>query len=278
MSARVTLVICVYNQLALTRACLDSLGATTEPFELLVIDNGSTDGTRQFFERFPHPYRLRYDFYGDNRSVIASLNRAWRQAQTEFICLLHNDTEMITPDWLGRLLAPFREPDVGMTGLFGAKRVRRQGNFASRTIVHSLAEGPTVRPPWEEVAVVDGVCMCLRRDLMDSVGGFDEAYGFYHGFDKDLSFAVRETGRRCLVVHAPFYHRGGGTRTREFTSRPERERKDLRLRHQVIARFTEKWGHRLPCDVRSVGDRVRDWIGSKLLASGGRRVAVPTGR
>ncbi len=265
MSARVTLVLSVFNQLALTRACMESLRASTEPFRLVVIDNGSTDGTREFFERFAYPFPLRYDHYGVNTSVIASLNRAWRQAETEFICLMHNDTLMVTPDWLARLLAPFADPGVGMTGLFGVKRVRRTGNFVGRTIVHSLAEGPTVRPPWEEVAVVDGVCMCLRRDVMEAVGGLDEAYGFFHGFDKDLSFAVRETGRRCLVVHAPFHHRGGGTRARDFAARPERERTDLVLRRAVIERFVRKWGHRLPADVRPVRARVRDWVGAKLL-------------
>jgi GT2 family glycosyltransferase len=265
MSPRVTLVMSVFNQLPLTRACLASLGASTEPFRLVVIDNGSTDGTREFFERFPYSVPLVYDDYGVNTSVIASLNRAWRWVETEFLCLLHNDTEMVTPDWLARLLRPFADPTVGITGLFGAKRMRRSGNFMSRTVVHSLAEGPTVRAPWEEVAVVDCVCMCMPRALMEEVGGLDEAYGFYHGFDKDLSLAVRERGRRCLVVHAPFHHWGGGTRTTDFATRPEREKKDLTLRDVAIARLREKWGHRLPVDVRPRPQRLRDWFQAKLL-------------
>jgi glycosyltransferase involved in cell wall biosynthesis len=233
----------------------------------VVIDNGSIDATRELFDRFAYPFPLTYDRDDLSTTVIAALNRAWRLATTEYICLLHNDTELITPDWLDRLLRPFEDPRVGMTGLFGAKRIRRTGNFAGRTIVHSLAGGPTVRPPWEEVAVIDGVCMCLPRRLMEAVGGLDESLGFFHGFDKDLSFAVRERGRRCLVVHAPFHHRGGGTRTREFADRPEHERADLTQRKQAIARFIAKWGHRLPCDVRPVGDRVADWVRGKLTSA-----------
>ena len=270
VSARVTLVMCVFNQLPLTHACMESLRATSEPFNLVVIDNGSTDGTRQFFERFEYAFPLRYDPYGINTSVIASLNRAWRYAETEDICLLHNDTEMVDPEWLSRLLTALQEPDVGITGLYGAKRVRRSGNFVGRTIVHSLAEGPTVKPPWEEVAVIDGVCMCLPRELMEVVGGLDEGYGFIHGFDKDLSFAVRETGRRCLVVRAPFFHRGGGTRAHEFARRPDQERSDLALRKRAINRFIQKWGHRLPCDVRPVSERVRDWLTSRILPTTAR--------
>ena len=259
MSARVSLVMCVYNQVALTRACLDSLWATTEPFELVVIDNGSTDGTRELLEHFPYPFPLRYA-EGSNRSVIAELNRGWRLASSDVVCFLHNDTEMIEPRWLSRLLSALEVPGVGLAGLYGIKRVRRNGRYVGRTIVHSLAEGPTVRPPWEEVAIVDAVCLCLPRAELEAVGGLDEGYGFFHGFDRDLSFSVRERGLRCVVVHAPFHHRGGGTRTREFSARAGRERADLADRDAVLARFVAKWRHRLPADVRPFGQRVRDWL------------------
>ncbi len=264
MGVRVTIVMSVFNQLGLTHSCLESLRRTTEPFRLVVIDNGSTDGTPQFFERFEYPYPLRFERHLENRSVIVTLNRAWRLADTEDVCILHNDTEMVEPEWLARLLAALDTPAAGLTGLYGIKRLRRNGRYVGRTIVHSLSEGPTVRPPWEEVAVVDSVCMCLPRALLEEVGGFDEGYGFYHGLDRDLSFAVRERGRRCLVVRAPFVHHGGGTRTSDFGARPERERRDLTGRRLVLERFRTKWGHRLPCDVRSTRERVTDWLRAKL--------------
>lgn len=264
MSPRVTLVMCVFNQLELTRACLTSLAATTEPFEMIVIDNGSTDGTPRFFAGLHAPYRLRYERSERGGSVIARLNQGWRLATTEFVCLLHNDTEMLEPAWLGRLLAALSAPRVGLAGLYGAKRVRRDGRLVGRTIVHSLAGGPTVRSPWEEVAFVDAVCLAAARTTLEAVGGLDEGYGFFHGLDRDLSFAVRELGRRNVVVYAPFHHRGGGTRTRDFAERPEREQADLRLRGEVLDRFRRKWAHCLPADVRPLGARVRDWIAARL--------------
>ena len=259
MGAGVTLVMAVLNQLELTRACLRSLTATREPFELVVIDNGSTDGTAAFLERWDGPFPLRVE-RGGGGSVIAALNRGWRLAETDAVCLLHNDTVMVEPTWLSRLLDALGAPGVGLAGLDGVKRVRRNGRYVGRTIVHSLADGPTVRAPWEEVAVVDGVCLCLRRAVLESVGGFDESLGFFHGYDRDLSFAVRETGRRCVVAWAPFHHRGGGTRTREFAAGPEREYEDLAQRRLALDRFVAKWRHRLPCDVRARGERVRDWL------------------
>jgi GT2 family glycosyltransferase len=244
---------------------MESLRATTEPFRLAVVDNGSPDDTPRFFENFPYPYPLRWQRHETNQPVIVALNRAWRMAETEFVCILHNDTEMVEPTWLTRLLAPFADPSVGITGLYGIKRLRRDGRFVGRTIVHSLAEGPTVRPEGEDVAVIDSVVMCLPRRLMEEVGGFDEGYGFYHGLDRDLSFAVRERGRRCVTVRANFVHHGGATRTRDFRAKPDRECSDLALRRAVLDRFVAKYRHRLPCDVRPLPRRIGDWIDAKLL-------------
>jgi len=250
----------VHDALATTRACLESLHATDEPFALVVVDNGSTDDTPRWFGEFPYAWPLRYERNPTNASVLAAYNQAWRLADTEFVCFLHNDTTMLDPRWLRHLLTPLASPDIGLSGLYGVKRVRRDGRYAGRTIVHSLAEGPTVRPPWEEVAAVDGVCLCLRRDVLEAVGGVDEGYGFFHGYDRDLSFAVRETSRRCVTVYAPFHHAGGGTRTRGFVSHPERERRDLAERRAAIERFARKFAHRLPSDVRPASTRVTDWL------------------
>jgi GT2 family glycosyltransferase len=259
----------LHDGLATTRACLESLRATSEAFALVVVDNGSTDDTPRFFREFAYPWPLAYARNEDNASVLAAYNQAWRLADTEFVCFLHNDTTMLEPAWLTRLLAPFATPDVGLTGLYGVKRVRRDGRYAGRTIVHSLAHGPTVRAPWEEVAVVDGVCLCLRRATLEELGGIDEGYGFFHGYDRDLSFAVRERGRRCVVVYAPFHHAGGGTRTREFVARPELERRDLAERRAATARFARKFAHRLPADVRPLTARVAGWLGARCSARGG---------
>src|SRR5262249_49195500 len=137
-------------------------------------------------------------------------------------------------------------------------KVRADGRYAGRSIVHCLAGRATLRTPMAEVAVVDGVCLCLRRSVFAAVGGFDESYGFFHGYDRDLSFSVRDAGWRCAVVNAPFIHRGGGTRTGE--NAPVAAAEDLAQRRDALRRFATKWRHRLPCDVRNVRERVGDWL------------------
>jgi GT2 family glycosyltransferase len=254
----------VFNGLAHTRACLESLRATIEPFRLVVADTGSTDGTPELLDRFPYPYPLTTVRSETNGNVIAALNRAWRLADTEFVCLLHNDTEMVEPAWLSRLVAALAEPDAGLAGLYGAKRLRASGRLVGRTVVHSLLPKPTVKAPWEDVAFVDAVCLCISRRLLEAIGGLDEGYGFYHGIDRDLSLAVADRDRRCLIVHAPFWHHGGKTRTRGFDEDPGLERADLARRDLALARFAEKYRHRLPLDVRGRRERVRDWVRTRL--------------
>src|SRR5204863_113454 len=149
---------------------------------------------------------------------------------------------------------------------------------AGRTIVHSLAEGPTVRAPWEEVAVVDGVCLCLRRATLEAVGGIDEGYGFFHGYDRDLSFAVRETGRRCVVVHAPFRHAGGGTRRLAAAATTAGDAGSALIAHTAAAYAALRLS-RLDTVLReaeaavAAGDKARDWPFTGTFVARARRFA-----
>jgi len=260
----VTVVMCAYNELARTRACLDSLRATTTPFSLVLMDNGSTDGTPNAIRSASYPFPIDYVRSETNEPVIATLNQGWRRARSDAICFLHNDTEMPDPAWLAKLTTALGSPGVGLAGLYGAKRVRKTGTLSSRTIVHSLLPTPTVKAPWEEVAFVDSVCMTVRRETLEQVGGLDESYGFYHGLDRELSFRIRSQGLRCVVVQTEFIHHGGATRTRDFKSAPKRERTDLSARASAMKRFATKWRSSLPADVRPPRERLLSWLQSRV--------------
>ncbi len=247
----------MYNQIALTRACLESLRGTACPFELCIVDNASTDETAAHFARWSGTPTLRYHRNGENAGLIRALNQGAAMARGETLCFLHNDTEMRDRRWLDKLTdAVGPGTRVGLAGLYGARRVRRDGRYAGRSIVHCLAEGPTMREPVTEVAAVDGVCLFVPRAVFTEVGGFDEGYGFFHGYDRELSFAIRATGRRCVVVDAPFLHRGGGTRT--GPAAPVSPARDLIQRRAALTRFAERWKDALPADVRSIRERLAD--------------------
>ncbi|HET7342168.1 MAG TPA: glycosyltransferase [Methylomirabilota bacterium] len=254
----ISVVMPVFNQLALTRTCLESLRGTSEPFELCVVDNASTDGTEAFFRAVRLPVPLRYHRNAANVGLIRALNQGAALAGGDVLCFLHNDTEMRDVRWLARLRGALAEPGVGLAGLYGARRLRRDGRYVGRTIVHALEGRANLRADAVEVAAVDGVCLTLSRAVLAAAGGFDEGYGFFHGYDRELSFAVRAQGLRCVVVNVPFVHRGGGTRT--AADAPVRAAADLAQRRDALARFARKWRHRLPCDVRPWRERVAGWL------------------
>lgn len=255
----ISVILVVHNQSALTRACVQSLRRTGRPFELCVVDNASRDETESDFAHWSGPPRLRYHRNTENVGLIRALNQGARLAGGDRLCFLHNDTEMLDSSWLDKLDSALTSGNrVGLAGLYGARRLRRNGRYAGRSIVHSLAEGPTLRRPVVEVAAVDGVCLFIPRALLHEVGGFDEDFGFFHGYDRDLSLAVRAAGYRCAVVNAPFAHRGGGTRT--GAAAPVAPAQDLAQRREVLGRFVNKWGHALPLDVRTLRERLADRV------------------
>jgi GT2 family glycosyltransferase len=274
VSASIAVILVVHNRCDLTRACLASLQGTTAPFDLVVVDNASTDDTPAFFATLARSRAVVYRRNPENVGLIRALNQAARLAGAEFLCFLHNDTEMREPRWLERLQgALVRGPRVGLAGLYGVQRLRRDGRYVGRTIVHALDGTGNLRRPVVEVAAVDGVCLFIRRALLETVGGFDEGYGFFHGYDRDLSFAVREAGWRCVVVDAPFVHRGGGTRTGDGA--PLRSDDDQAQRRLALERFARKWAHRLPADVRTWRERLRDRLWPRRGRGGRGRVAYP---
>jgi len=254
MSA-ISVVMVVHNQVALTCACLASLAATTVDFELCVVDNASTDDSGSCVRTLSGGRPFRYERNAENVGLIRALNQGARLAGGDVLCFLHNDTEMREPAWLARLTRALAD-GAGLAGLYGARRLRRDGRYVGRTIVHALVAGANLSAPVMEVAAVDGVCLCLSRAVLQAVGGFDEGYGFFHGYDRDLSLAVRETGRRCVVVEAPFVHRGAGTRA--GAGAPMAADEDLAQRRAALARFAAKWRRRLPADVRSPWERLVD--------------------
>ena len=114
----ISVVMAVYNQLALTRACLDSLRGTSEEFELCVIDNASTDGTAEYFTRAARYFSLRYHRNAAAVGGVAALNQGAALAAGDVLCFLRSGTEMKDVRWL-------QDRVTKLTGLRGAVGDRR---------------------------------------------------------------------------------------------------------------------------------------------------------
>lgn len=209
-----------WNRRPLLQACLASLerpqGST---FEVVVVDNGSTDGSldwlRQYTEHAPYPVRIIAN--SDNYGFCQANNQGIQQARGEFIALLNNDAEA-EPRWLQHLLGAFGDPQVGMAASKilvwedpriidkvghliypdGQNRGRGTGQ---------LDAGQFDRV--EEVLWPDGCACMYRRAMLDEIGLFDEDL-FAYGDDADLGLRARIAGWGCLYMPAAVvrHHRG----------------------------------------------------------------------
>jgi GT2 family glycosyltransferase len=212
-------VIPTWNGAALLGPCLEALEAqTARELEVLVVDNGSTDGSRALLAaRFPWAHVIGLP---DNRGFSAAVNAGIAQARGDVIALLNNDTRA-DPRWVETLASTLAaRPDIGFCAskMLSMGDPRRLDNAGIDYRVDGFAITRGAREPdgavWSVPREVFGACAgaaAYRRALFEDVGPFDERFFAYYE-DVDLSFRARLRGWRCLYVpDAVVLHRQGAS-------------------------------------------------------------------
>lgn len=239
--ADLSVVILSWNTRALTRGCLAALRADAGPprREILVVDNGSEDGSADMVAReFPEVVLIRN---AENRLYAAANNQGARRASGRYLCLLNSDTR-VTHGALARLVSFLDEhPDYGAASPMlldfdgTVQRACRRFPPLSLPLVEStsLRHLPFGRRLADHARMSDfdhrssrdveqppAACMVLRRREYLAMGGLDPTLSLYFN-DVDLCRRLWRAGRRIrYVADAAVYHqRGGSTRELELTSR-----------------------------------------------------------
>ncbi len=248
MPPRASVLIVTYNNLALTRLCLASLqrAAGSLPFEILVVDNASRDGTIEYLRTVEEsallPFRVLCN--PDNRGFAAANNQAASLARGEVLVLLNNDT-VVTPGWLDRLVDHLaKNPGIGQIGPV----TNSCGNEAELECSYTtLGEMAPFASSYTEahagqlanLPMLTLFCAALGRDLFERIGGLDERYRVGMFEDDDLSLAIQSRGLRCVAAHDVFVHHYGRA---SFSRLAPREY--LRLFWENRRRFERKWQQR----------------------------------
>lgn len=219
MAPTVTLVILNWNGRHYLQPCLDAVRAQTfTDFEIILVDNGSTDGSVEFLrQRYPD---VRLIVNQRNLGFAAGNNQAIRASRSKFVATLNNDTE-VEPQWLEALVDTMEsETQIGMCAskmIFAHRRdmINSSGICADRAgIAWDRNGGQPDRPNQNIVRPVFGPCAgaaLYRRSMLDDVGLFDEDF-FAYLEDVDLAWRGQLAGWQALYVpQARVYHYHSGT-------------------------------------------------------------------
>lgn len=203
---KVTIIILTWNGLAYTRRCLETLRARTPrpAYEVVVVDNGSTDGTLEYLKSLPW---VRLIENGRNLGFVRGNNAALTRCEgdTDFL-LLNNDTEIFQTDWLARLQeCAYSSPEVGIVGA----RLRRPDGMLQHAGTYMPIEtfwGQQIGACEKDInqfnadAEVEGVvfaCVYLKREVYERVGPLDEDY-FSYFEDSDYCLKAQRQGFKVV--------------------------------------------------------------------------------
>jgi GT2 family glycosyltransferase len=263
-SALASVIIPCFDQLHFTRLCLAALVRHTRaPWELIVVDNGSTDSTAAYLQGVQDTAPLRVEVVSnpENLGFPAACNQGLKAARGDYLVLLNNDT-VPTDDWLDQLIALAESaPQIGMVGPMSnyAKppQLVEQVPYADLDSMHRFASHwrGQHRGQWFTAPKLSGFCLLLKRRVLEAVGGLDERFGIGFFDDDDLALRVRQAGYDLAVAHDLFVHHFG---SRTFAGAGI----DIEaLLQENQARFAAKWGQAAGID-RAQRVALTPWTGS----------------
>lgn len=220
----VSVVVVTWNRRDLLQSCLQSLRLQqlNKPFEVIVVDNGSVDGSAEMVEReFAHsmsPVKLIRN--PRNYGFCAANNQGFAASTGEFVALLNNDAEA-DPRWLAELMRAFEgRPEVGMAAskilvYEDPRRIDKAGHLIypdGQNRGRGTGEFDTGQyDKIEDVLWPDGCAAMYRRAMLDQIGGFDEDF-FAYADDAELGLRARIAGWKCLYApQAVVRHHRGST-------------------------------------------------------------------
>ena len=248
----VSIIIPTRDALEVLRPCIESvLRLTTyERFEIVVVDNGSTDAaTLAYFEDLASEPTIRILRYDAPYNYSAINNWAAEMATGSYLCLLNNDTEVLEPDWLTEMMRYAVRSDVGAVG---AKLLYADGTIQHAGVVIGMGEGAghahRFQPSGEAgyfgqphvaqfVSAVTAACLVVAKTKFQAVGGLDAQNLAIAYNDVDHCLKLQAAGwRNVYVPHAVLLHHESKSRGSDVSpEHVERYTRELRV-------LQERWG------------------------------------
>jgi len=208
-----SIVIVTFNQLPQTRVCVDSLRhVTDEPYELIFVDNASTDGTPQYLESLRDATVIRN---AENRGFPAAVNQGIAAARGDQILLLNNDT-VVTTGWLRRMLdALYAENHIGLVGplsnnVSGEQQIPVDYDDLSALDGFAWTLAQHNHEQTTDTDRLVGFCLLIKRAVIEEIGALDERFGLGNFEDDDFCRRALQAGFQAVIARDAFVHHVGG--------------------------------------------------------------------
>ncbi|MGG3140511.1 glycosyltransferase [Bacillus subtilis] len=237
---KTSIIVLTYNQLALTKQCLESIWKHTnnECIEVIVIDNGSHDGTRDYLKQITS---IKAIFNKTNEGFAKACNQGLEVASGDNILFLNNDT-VVTNQWLEPMIKLLYQDDkIGMVGpvsnyVSGPQQV--PVNYTNVEEIEDFSRLYCLQQRGRSKAVLRlvGFCLLVKKKVLDEVGGFDERFVGGSFEDDDLSLRVLQAGYQLKIALDSFVHHHGHA---TFTGNPDLSISQLYEENRQ--RFIDKW-------------------------------------
>lgn len=238
---KTAIIILTYNNLQYNKECLESIRKYTKEgtYEVIIVDNCSTDGTRDWLKEQTDIKLLLND---ENVGFPKGCNMGIELAEKDSDILLLNNDIVVTPRWLDNLrICLYSDEKIGAVGAMCNQFANHQGiegaytnndelvQFADKINISDISK-------WEEKNFLIGFCKLIKRAVLDKIGGLDERYSPGYVEDNDLSISIINEGYKLMLCHDVFIHHYLGTSFR----------KDWNKFWTLVIgnryKFQEKWG------------------------------------
>lgn len=239
-----SIVMLTYNQLEYTQKCIESLYLYTDvPFELIIVDNKSTDGTVAWLnELAKQKDNVKLILNKTNKGFPGGCNQGIKTATGDYVLLLNNDV-IVTPGWLSGLIDAFhRDPELGivgpMTNNISGPQKDTDAAYATIDEMFQYASSVAERHRGELMYFprIVGFAMLIRKEVIDSIGLLEEAFGSGNYEDDDFCLRAELAGYKAAIVKDVFIHHFGSV---SFTS--EGKQKYVEKLQSNSEKFYEKW-------------------------------------
>lgn len=210
----VSVVILSYNSKEDLKECIPSLiSQTYQDFEIIVVDNASTDGSEEFIKaNYPG---IKIVQTGKNLGYAAGNNAGFEVAEGEYIVVVNPDT-VADPEWLAELVKPL-ENDPTITATTSKVLIYYQkdkintcantAHYTGLTFCRGLNRSASELNNYQPVGAVSGCSFAIRSNMLKKINGFDSDFFLYQE-DADLSWRIRFAGGKIMYVpESIIYHK-----------------------------------------------------------------------